>query len=473
MRKIGFDDIRMKVTRKSFKLPRLPRFRGKPQNLPPLRIGDATARLPVVQGGMAVCISLAELASAVARQGGIGVIAATAIGMLEPDYFKNGEEANRRALRREIRRARAKAEGGLLGVNIMVAVRDFHSLLRTAMEEGIDIAFLGAGLPIRNIPVAELRTAGVKVVPIVSSARAARLIFSQWHKNYDDVPDGVVVEGPLAGGHLGFKPEDLENPDFALEKLVPQVRAELDAFEKKTGRSLPVIAAGGIYDGRDIHRFLRLGAAGVQMGTRFVATPECDADDGFKQAFIDAAAGDIRIIRSPVGLPGRALDGPFLREVEAGGKKTVGCPWQCLTSCDAKKVNYCISLALYHACQGKMDRGFAFAGANAYRIEKIHSVPDLMAELKGEFISSARTWLVKLEAEYKLARESLKQMRRDYLRTFRELKFEYGRRVKEKQLYIAAEYAQLVKQIETLKQEYLLAFNSALDLVRTQVKAEV
>ena len=182
MRKIAFEDIRMKVTRKSLKLPRLPRFRGKPQILPPLRIGDATARLPVVQGGMAVCISLAELASAVARQGGVGVIAATAIGMLEPDYFKNGEEANRRALRREIRRARAKSEGGLLGVNIMVAVRDFHSLLRTAMEEGIDIAFLGAGLPIRDIPVDELRAAGVKVVPIVSSARAARLIFSQWEK---------------------------------------------------------------------------------------------------------------------------------------------------------------------------------------------------------------------------------------------------------------------------------------------------
>ena len=363
----------------------LPRF-----DWPSFRIGDLTAGIPVVQGGMGVGISLSGLASAVANEGGIGIIAANAIGMLEPDYFRDGRAANLRALRREIRSAREKSNG-ILGVNIMVAVNDFHELLDVAIEEKVDLVFMGAGLPIKNIPVEKMRAAGVKAVPIISSARAAEMIFKMWKKIYNDVPDALVFEGPKAGGHLGFSVEQIDDPAFQLESIVPQVVEAVRPYEKEFQRRIPVIAGGGIFTGEDIHGALELGASAVQMGTRFVATHECDADAAFKEAYVQCSAKDIGLIQSPVGMPGRAIRNSFIEDSEAGRRPSFKCAWQCLASCKAEKARYCISIALNNARRGKLSQGFVFAGSNAYRVEKILSVAALIGELAEGFKQAARS----------------------------------------------------------------------------------
>lgn len=426
---------------------------------PPLRIGDLEVPVPIVQGGMAVGISLSGLASAVAREGGVGVIAATAIGMTEDDYFQNGREANARALTREIRRFR-EAVTGVLGINIMMAADDFDNLLNVCVREKVDIVFLGAGLPIRGIPVARLREAGVKVVPIVSSARAARLIFSYWQKTYSDLPDAVVVEGPLAGGHLGFAAADLENKENRLENLVPAVVRELAAYREPNGPAIPVIAAGGVYTGRDIHRFLRMGAAGVQMGTRFVATNECDAADGFKQAFVSASEKSIRIIESPVGLPGRALDGEFFERLKNRAAGSTRCVWKCLKSCGAEKAHYCISLALNAARKGDLRRGFAFAGANAYRVDQIVPVHNLVRSLAAEYSLALDDLAARLRKEYEKAQARVADLRREYVRVrdaaLADLKRKYGPLVAQKGECLRKELAAVQERLAEIKEEYLV-----------------
>ncbi len=347
--------------------------------LPKLRIGELEAKVPIVQGGMSVGISLSGLASAVANEGGIGVIGAAAIGMLEPDFKTNFREANKRALKKEIRKAKEKSDG-IIGVNIMVALSDFEELLLTSIEEKADIIFMGAGLPLK-IPFEALKNSSTKVVPIVSSARAVELIFRYWAKHYNSVPDAVVIEGPLAGGHLGFKKEQINDPRYSLGNILPEVIKVIKNYEKKFQKEIPVIVAGGIYTGEDIYKFMKMGADGVQMGTRFVATHECDADIQFKEAFVKCKKEDIEIINSPVGLPGRAIKNKFLEEVKAGIKKPIKCLWKCLRPCDFKKVPYCIALALTNAKKGNLEEGFAFAGANAYRVDKIMSVKNLISEL--------------------------------------------------------------------------------------------
>lgn len=379
--------------------------------LPALRLGRKTARRPIVQGGMGVGLSLSGLAAAVAAEGGIGVIAATGIGMIEPDYYERPLEANLRALRNEIRKARAKT-GGLLGVNIMVAADGFLEMLRTAVEERIDFLFLGAGLPIKNMPVDLIRKAGTSVVPIVSSGRAARLIFKSWEKLYQDVPDAVVVEGPRAGGHLGFKSEQIDDPAFQLERLIPGVLESLREFEIRLNRKIPVIAGGGVYTGEDIHRILKLGAQGVQMGTRFIATDECDADFRFKQAYVDCRKEDIVIIQSPVGLPGRAIRSPFLEDVGRGVRKLFRCPSHCLESCGAREARYCIAEALDNARQGKLRDGFAFCGANAYRVSSIVPVKDLLAGLEQGYALAG--FVGSLKAECAKAAEKMKSLKSEY-----------------------------------------------------------
>lgn len=370
-------------------------------SMPALTIGDSTAALPIVQGGMGVGISLAGLAAAVANEGGIGVIAANAIGLMEPDYRHNGREANIRALRREIRLARERSPRGIIGVNLMVAVNNFQDMLRVVIEERPDVVFLGAGLPIKDIPVPALRAAKVKVVPIVSSGRAANLIFKSWEKNYHDIPDAVVVEGPEAGGHLGFKIEQLGNPAYALEKIVPEVVNALKDFSQRYGRPIPVIAGGGIYTGDDIRRILQLGAAGVQMATRFVATDECDADIRFKEAYVACGTDDIVIIKSPVGMPGRAIRNSFLDEVGRGERKDFHCPWRCLESCDAREVQYCISEALNNARKGELRDGFAFCGSTAWRIDRIVPVRELVGELKEQYEAAMVTYYQEEFAKFK------------------------------------------------------------------------
>lgn len=357
--------------------------------MPRLKIGGFEVKIPIIQGGMGVGISLSGLASAVANEGGVGVISATGIGMLEPDYSTNFKEANKRALRKEIKKVRGMTTG-VIGVNIMVALSDFYDLVQVAVDEGADLVFLGAGLPLKPLPLDRLREVTTKVVPIVSSARAAKIIFKYWEKNYNHVPDAVVVEGPLAGGHLGFKKEQINNHDYALEKILQEVISVIKPYEQHFNKSIPVIAAGGIYTGADIHKFIQLGAQGVQMATRFVATHECDASIEFKEAYVKCEKEDLIIVDSPVGLPGRAIQNKFLEEVSAGVKKPFKCPWKCLKTCDFKKSPYCIALALNNARKGNLGKGFAFAGANAYRIDKIISVKELIETLLEEYERAAR-----------------------------------------------------------------------------------
>ncbi|MDD3981641.1 MAG: nitronate monooxygenase [Spirochaetales bacterium] len=348
-----------------------------------LVIGDLVAKMPIVQGGMGVGVSLSGLAAAVANAGGVGVIAAAGIGLMEPDGFKDFLGANIRALQREIRTARAHTKG-ILGVNIMVALSNFADLVRTAIDEKIDIIFSGAGLPV-NLPEFLKEGCRTKLVPIVSSGRAAVLLAKRWLDKYNYLPDAFVVEGPLAGGHLGFKAEQLEDPAFALENIVPEVIAAVKPFEEKTGNKIPVIAGGGIYTGADIRRYIDMGAAGVQMATRFVATEECDAALAFKNTYVAADEKDLEIIKSPVGMPGRAIRNKFLDDVAQGKKKPFACPYHCIVTCDIATAPYCISLALLNAQKGKLDKGFAFAGANAWRTERIVPVQELMDELKREY----------------------------------------------------------------------------------------
>ena len=348
-----------------------------------LVIGNLKAKLPIIQGGMGIGISLAGLASSVANQGGIGVIATAGIGMSEEDYYTDFKGANIRALKKQIQKAKEMSKG-IIGVNIMVALSDFIDLAKTAIQEKADIIFSGAGLPL-DLPKFLNGSRETKLVPIVSSGKAARLIAQRWIKKYDYIPDAIVVEGPRAGGHLGFKSEQIDNPDYSLGNLVKDVLDNIKPIEKAENRKIPVIAAGGIYTGKDIYEIMNLGASGVQMATRFVTTTECDAAAEFKECYIKAQKKDIGIIKSPVGLPGRAIINDFIRSFNAGKKKPIKCPYHCITTCDYKKSPYCIAQALSNAKNGRMQNGFAFAGENAYKADTIISVKKLVTNLKSEY----------------------------------------------------------------------------------------
>lgn len=348
-----------------------------------LDIGGYIASIPIIQGGMGVGISLSGLASAVANEGGIGVISAAGLGMLYKDLPGTFLENSVEGLQIEIRKAREKTNG-IIGVNIMVALTNYADLVRASIEEGVDMIISGAGLPL-DLP--KFLTAGCKtrLVPIVSSARAAGLICNKWLTNYNYIPDAIVVEGPMAGGHLGFKAEQIFDPEFRLEKLVPEVVAVTKEFEALAGKKIPVIAAGGIYYGDDIAKIMELEASGVQMGTRFVTTDECDASAEFKQAYLDASKSDVRIIKSPVGMPGRAIKSLFLEDVDAGKRQPRMCPVNCVRTCDIRTAPYCIMASLTSARKGNFKRGFAFAGSNVWRTDKIISVKELMKVLRVEY----------------------------------------------------------------------------------------
>lgn len=351
--------------------------------MPKLIIGDLIAKLPIIQGGMGVGISLSKLAAAVANEGGIGVISSVGLAVVHPNPDKSFQENNIAALKQEIRSARSKTKG-IIGVNIMVATTDFDHMLRATFEEEADLVFLGAGLPIRlpsTMSLEYLQNAKTKIGIIVSSGRATTLILRYWAENFHRIPDMVVLEGPKAGGHLGYKPEQIFDEDFCLEKLLPEVKEAVRKIEEKYSKSIPVVAGGGIFSGEDIYRIMQLGADGVQMGTRFVATEECDADAAFKQLYVDGKKENITIIQSPVGLPGRAIGNQFLKDVAEGIKMPFTCPWKCLKTCDFRRAPYCIALALQNARNGNMREGFAFAGANAYLVKQITTVKALIAEL--------------------------------------------------------------------------------------------
>jgi nitronate monooxygenase len=414
--------------------------------MPSLRIRDLLSRLPIVQGGMGVGISLSGLSSAVANHGGVGVIAANGIGMTEVDYFKDGRAANIKALRREIQKART-ATKGIIGVNIMVALNDFYELLHTSIEEEVDLLILGAGLPVKDIPVKKMREHNVKVLPIVSSKRAAALIFRMWKKIYGDIPDGVIVEGPEAGGHLGVPEEEIADPAYKLETVIPEVTELLAPYREEFGRELPVIAAGGIFTGEDIYRMMKLGAQGVQMGTRFVATEECDADNAFKEAYVNAREEDIGIIKSPVGLPGRAIINTFLEDAKTK-KQRFTCPWQCLAGCQAEKANFCISLALNNARRGKLTRGFVFAGSNAHRVESIVPVATLMEELEQGYLKAL---FGELNSRFSHVLERIASLRNEYQRA--EKWFNQVREKYEGQVLTGIQSVR-DKSVVSLRQEY-------------------
>ncbi|MDL2313446.1 nitronate monooxygenase family protein [Desulfovibrio sp. OttesenSCG-928-C14] len=357
--------------------------------MPSLTIGRHTALMPVIQGGMGVRVSLSGLAAAVANAGGIGVISSSGIGLLEPDAKRNYIEANIRALSREIRTARANSSGPI-GVNIMGVLGNYASMVETSIEEDADLIFSGAGLPL-DLPAYRLKASeargievGTALVPIVSSARAARIIAKKWLSRYSCLPDAFVVEGPLAGGHLGFKPEELNNPEMRLENIVAEVLEAVKEFEDKAGRPIPVVGGGGLHSGADICRLIRLGASGVQMGTRFVATTECDASPSFKASYINSSPEDVVIIKSPVGLPGRALKNSFIENFESQ-KPPFKCIFHCITTCFADKSPYCIAGALLNAVQGQLEKGFAFCGAQVAKIKEVVSVAELMESLRKEF----------------------------------------------------------------------------------------
>jgi nitronate monooxygenase len=356
-----------------------------------LKIGDLEVKLPIVQGGMGVAISLSGLASAVANEGGIGIISAAAIGMNEPDYSKNSREANKRALQKEIRKTRSLTKG-VIGVNIMMALTDHEELIKLAVEEGVDIIVLGAGLPLK-IPAmlaeAGLKNHHTKLAVKVSSAKAAKLIFQYWANKYQIIPDAVVVEGPMAGGHLGFKKEELSGPLVPLRQLIEETVSTVRVFEQQFGRPIPVIAAGGIYTGKDIFEIMQAGAKGVKLGTRFVTTYECDASQEFKEAYINCNKDDITIIDSPVGLPGRAVRNEFINQIQQGNTKPFKCAWHCLSSCNFREAPYCIAQALFNSARGKMSEGFAFSGTNAYLAKKIQHVSEVFSELVSEYVAES------------------------------------------------------------------------------------
>lgn len=352
----------------------------------PLAIGNLNIAVPVFQGGMGVGISLSGLASAVANEGGVGVISSAGLGLLYRDFCENYVEASIFGLKEEIRKAREKTKG-VIGINVMVAMTNFADMIRTAISEKADIIIAGAGLPL-DLPSFLKKGSVTKLVPIVSSARAARIICEKWKTNYDYLPDAVIVEGPKAGGHLGFKVDQITDNDFTLEKLVPEIVNELKTFEEKHHQAIPLIAAGGIYTGEDINNIMKLGASGVQMATRFVTTHECDASQAFKQTYIDATEKDIEIIKSPVGMPGRAIFSEFIRKVRDGKKQPKKCPFKCIKTCDIEKSPYCIIIALMNAFKGNFENGFAFAGSNAFRATKISSVKEIFQSLLKEYRES-------------------------------------------------------------------------------------
>lgn len=347
--------------------------------IPSLKIGDLTIPIPIIQGGMGVSVSKASLATAVSRQGGLGVIASVGLGE-ELDPSIPYRERSRNALAAEIRKV--KKQGLPVGVNVMVALTEYADFVKVCVEEGVDVLISGAGLPLR-LPEYTVNSP-MKLIPIVSSGRAAEVICRSWAKKYSRFPDAIVVEGPMAGGHLGFKFDELVRGEAAdIDTLVIETIKVAEKYEKQAGRPIPVIAAGGVYTGADIARLMKLGAAGVQMGTRFVATDECDVSDQYKQAYVDATEDDIALILSPVGLPARVLKTPFVKKCQKE-KQEFSCFYKCLVTCDADKANYCIALALLNSARGCLDEGFPMCGQNVYRINKIVSVKDLMQELTSE-----------------------------------------------------------------------------------------
>lgn len=345
-----------------------------------IKIGDKLTRIPLIQGGMGVGISLGRLAGAVAKEGGVGIISTAQIGYREPDFDDNPAEANLRAIRSEMEKARAISPDGIVGFNVMTALREHAEHIRAAVKAGADIIISGAGLPTELPALTE--GSRTKVAPIVSTDKSAQVILKYWDRKYKRTADLVVIEGPLAGGHLGFKKEDLSEytPDVYSEEIRRIIRT-VKSYGEKYGVDIPVVVAGGIYDGDDVKRVMALGADGVQVATRFVTTEECDADIRYKEAYIRASEEDIAIVKSPVGMPGRAILNPFMKRVMAGGKIPHSPCHGCLEKCKPAEIPYCITDGLINAVKGNVENALLFCGAKAWKAQKIDTVREAVQEL--------------------------------------------------------------------------------------------
>lgn len=345
----------------------------------PLTIGNITAKYPIIQGGMGVGVSRWRLASAVAREGGIGIISTAQIGYDEPDFDKHQIETNLVAIKKHVQKAKENAEGGIIGVNIMVATKQFDRYVKAACEAGADVLISGAGLPV-TLPEL-VKGYDIKIAPIVSSVRAANVILKLWDKKYKTTADFLVIEGPRAGGHLGFHKEQLDEIDEqSFNEEIKKIIECKQEYEEKYQRKIPVITAGGIFDQEDIRHAFSLGADGVQIASRFVVTEECDASEGFKQAYLNAEKDDIKIVISPVGMPGRAIMTPFMEKTNTGRVPVKKC-FHCLEHCNPKETPYCITDALVEAVKGNINEGLVFAGDNVYRLKEMTTVKAIFKEL--------------------------------------------------------------------------------------------
>jgi len=353
-------------------------------NIEPLKIDNISTRLPIIQGGMGVGVSLSNLASAVTNAGGIGIISAAQIGYREENFENNALACNLRALKEEIKIAKEKCNNGILGVNVMVATRGYAEYVQTAIESGIDLIISGAGLP-TMLPKL-VKDSMVKIAPIVSSFKAVKVILKLWDKHDNITADMVVIEGPRAGGHLGFKADELEVEIANFDETILNIIEEVKKYREKYSKDIPVIVAGGVFTGEDIAKYLKLGANGVQMATRFVATEECDASTEFKNAYVNCKKEDISIVKSPVGMPGRAILNPFVQQTRLNKIKVTKC-YNCLTPCNPADTPYCISKALINAVNGSLDDGLIFCGDNAYRVDKISTVREIMTELENDILA--------------------------------------------------------------------------------------
>ncbi|MDQ0148731.1 NAD(P)H-dependent flavin oxidoreductase [Eubacterium multiforme] len=354
-------------------------------NIKPLKIGNLTSRLPIIQGGMGVGVSLSNLASAVTNAGGIGIISSAQIGFKEDDFETNPLEANLRALKKHIKLAKEKCNNGIIGVNVMVATNEYAKYIKTAIESGIDLIISGAGMPTMLPKLA--KESKVKLAPIVSSLKGTKVILKLWDRHDKTTPDMIVVEGPKAGGHLGFKKENLQEACKNFDTEIVEIINHVKEYEEKYNKEIPVVAAGGIFSGEDIAKYLSLGASGVQMATRFVATEECDASKAFKDSYVNATADNVGIVKSPVGMPGRAILNPFIKKTLEGNIKVSKC-FNCLIPCNPSNTPYCITEALINAVKGDLDNGLIFCGENVSKIKEITTVKNLMEELENEIKSS-------------------------------------------------------------------------------------
>lgn len=368
------------------------------EKLKPLILGDLEIKVPIIQGGMGVRVSVAPLVAAVANCGGGGTIASVGLPPDTEENRKDVPKSCREHLIKEIREAR-KLSNGVIGVNIMVALSNYEDMAKTAIEEKVDYIISGAGLPLSLPELA--KGSSTKLIPMVASARGAKVLINTWKRRYNRFPDAFVIEGALSGGHIaGYSLDELnslkdrfESEPF-LENSVKELLDLVKEYEDKYAVKMPIIVAGGIFDGKDIAKFLKMGASGVQMGTRFVTTDECSVAKEFKEAYIKAKKEDIVFVQSPVGMPAKAIKTKFLENVLKGERKKFVCNYRCLKTCNPATVKFCIAKALINAANGDIDNAVLFAGTNVYKIKEIVSVKELMDELVSETVEELNKEMV-------------------------------------------------------------------------------